>query len=251
MSYLEFHLVFLLPSILFLGVSLPRSFDEMGGWRAQWAIPLVAVIAFSYTTPWDNYLVAKEVWWYGPDRVWVTIGFVPIEEYFFFILQPVLTGLFFFQYLGRLGTSPKETGVRSAWGGFFLFLGVSVIGGILLLSNWSSGLYMGLVLTWAAPLLAGMWLYDGQTLWAYRTTLLYTVGIPTLYLWVGDAVAIRSGIWTISSEFTLGLAPLGLPVEEATFFLVTNLLVVKGILLLLYGSHENITASSERVGARA
>ncbi len=251
MSYLEFHLLFILPVILLMGTTLPRSLDEMGGWRARWAIPLVAVIAFSYTTPWDNYLVAKEVWWYGPDRVWATIGFVPIEEYLFFILQPVLTGLFFFQYVGRWGTASQEASSRSAWGGFLLFLGVALLGGILLLSNWQSGLYMGLVLSWAAPLLSGMWLYDGQTLWTHRTTLLYTVGIPTLYLWVGDAVAIRSGIWTISSEYTIGLTPLGLPIEEATFFLVTNLLVVKGILLLLYGSHETITSSSKLMSARA
>jgi lycopene cyclase domain-containing protein len=105
---------------------------------------------------------------------------------------------------------------------------------------------MGLVLAWASPLLAGMWLYDGQTLWAHRRTLFIAVGIPTLYLWVGDAVAIASGIWTISPTFTLGLSPLGLPVEEATFFLMTNLLVVKGILLLVYGSHEAIGAPVKR-----
>lgn len=251
MSYLEFHFVFILPPILLMGITLPRSLDEMGGWRARWAIPLIALIAFSYTTPWDNYLVANEVWWYGPDRVWATIGFVPVEEYLFFILQPVLTGLFFFQYVARWGTAPNETGPASAWGGFVLFLGLSLLGTGFLTSTWEPGLYMGLVLTWAAPLLAGMWLYDGQTLWAHRTTLLYTVGIPTLYLWIGDATAIRSGIWTISSEYTLGLAPFGLPIEEASFFLMTNLLVVKGILLLLYGSHETITSSSEAIGARA
>ena len=97
---------------------------------------------------------------------------------------------------------------------------------------------MGLVLSWAAPVIAGMWLYDGETLWRYRRALLYTVGGPTLYLWVADGIAISSEIWIISSEMTLGLSIFALPVEEATFFLVTNLLVVKGILLLLHGNHD-------------
>jgi len=108
----------------------------------------------------------------------------------------------------------------------------------VLLSGQPRELYLGLVLTWASPLLAGMWLYDGETLWAHRRTLLVAVGVPTVYLWVADAIAIAAGIWTISSTYTLGLAVGSLPLEEATFFLMTNLLVVKGILLLLYGSHD-------------
>jgi lycopene cyclase domain-containing protein len=86
-----------------------------------------------------------------------------------------------------------------------------------------------------------MWLYDGETLWAYRKTLFITTALPTLYLWIADTVAIRSGIWTISSKYTIGVSPFGLPLEEATFFLFTNFLVVKGILLLLYGSHQTIS----------
>lgn len=244
MSYLEFHLIFILPPILLMGLTLPQPLSEMGGWRAQWSVPLIALMAFSYTTPWDNYLVAREVWWYGPNRVWATVGFVPIEEYLFFVLQPVLTGLFFFQYLARWKLAPRDARPRSAWVGFLAFLALTLVGASLLASGWNRGLYMGLVLAWSAPLLAGMWLYDGKTLWAHRSTLFYTVGFPTMYLWVGDAIAIKTEIWTISSKYTLGFSPFGLPVEEATFFLMTNLLVVKGILLLLYGSHETIRTTS-------
>lgn len=246
MSYFEFHLYLILPPILLMAVTLPVTLHQIGGKRAQWAIPLIAVVAFSYTTPWDNYLVANSVWWYGENRVLGTIGYVPIEEYLFFILQPILTGLFLFHVLARWTASRQPTTHVSVWGGFTTFLLLSVGGLGLLLSDWDQGLYMGLVLFWACPLLAGMWLYDGQTLWAHRRPLLLAVGGPTLYLWVGDATAIAAGIWTISPEFTVGFSPFGLPVEEATFFLVTNLLVVKGILLLLYGSHEAVSPASSR-----
>ena len=242
MSYLVFHLVLVLPPIVLMAVTLPASLNELGGWRARAALPLIATIALTYTTAWDNYLVAREVWWYGPDRVLATIGFVPVEEYLFFILQPILTGLFLFQYLARRTDPLPVAGAGSAWGGFFTFAAITG-GGILLLNGGPEGLYMGLVLTWACPLLAGMWLYDGETLWAHRRTLLYAVGVPTVYLWGADAIAITAGIWTISNTYTLGLAVGNLPVEEATFFLVTNLLVVKGILLLLYGSHEALDRS--------
>jgi lycopene cyclase domain-containing protein len=57
---------------------------------------------------------------------------------------------------------------------------------------------------------------------------------------VADAVAIWAGIWTISPDYTVGVSAFGLPLEEATFFLFTNLLVVQGVLLLLYGSHKAV-----------
>jgi lycopene cyclase domain-containing protein len=57
--------------------------------------------------------------------------------------------------------------------------------------------------------------------------------LPTVYLWVADRIAIGLGVWAISDRYTLGFAPLGLPVEEATFFLVTTVISVCGVLLFL------------------
>ena len=242
MSYFGFHLLFTIPPIVLMIATLPRPLGGVGGKRGALAIPLLCLIAFSYTTPWDNYLVAREVWWYGPDRVWATIGYVPVEEYLFFLLQPILTGLVLYHYLGRvsLATVSKPATSRAAWGGAAVFGALTVIGFFLLTVESSSGVYMGLIVSWASPILAGMWLYDGILLWRLRKALLFAVGLPTVYLWIADAVAIRVGIWTISPTYTFGIAPFGLPVEEATFFLMTNLLVVKGILLFLYGDHGTL-----------
>ena len=247
MTYFGFHLLFTLPPILVLWATLPQSLDSFRGRRARLSLPLIALIAFVYTTPWDNYLVASEVWWYSPDRVIASIGTVPIEEYLFFILQPLLTGLFFYQYVMRTGaTSPKKgrASAAAAWGGFLTFGVLSGLAAGALSTSITSATYLALILLWVCPLLAGMWLYDGETLWTHRFTLLITVGLPTLYLWVADTIAISLDIWIISEDYTLGIAPFGLPLEEATFFLATNLLVVKGLLLLLFSSHSTISTSS-------
>ena len=241
MSYLTFHLVFLAPPIalMLFAHRRPQSFDD--DLRVDLAIPLVCFIALSYTTPWDNYLVAQEIWWYGPDRVISTIGHVPVEEYLFFVLQPLLTGLFLYQSLSRYGTAPKSSSLVASWIGTAVFFGLAVLGGVFLLDGRPQTTYLALILTWAPPILAGMWLYDGETLWALRSTVLISTAVPTLYLWIADAVAIRTQIWTISPTHTVGVSAFGLPIEEATFFLFTNLLVVQGVLLLLYGSHEAVT----------
>ncbi len=237
MTYLTFHLVFTIPPILLMGLTQPQPLAGVGGARSRWAIPVLCLIALTYTTPWDNYLVAREVWWYGPERVLATIGFVPIEEYAFFVLQPILTGLFLYQYLGRCSPPPQWAGPHARATGGGIFIGLTVIGGLFLISGWDHSLYLGLILFWACPILAGMWIYAGRQLWSLRRPILVGVGIPTLYLWVADATAIHLSIWTISDTYSLGVDPLGLPIEEALFFLMTNLLIVKGILLFLFDDH--------------
>jgi lycopene cyclase domain-containing protein len=241
MSYLTFHLVFLLPVIAGLFITLQRTSRLGSSSRVYLAIPLICLIALTYTTPWDNYLVARQIWWYGPERVLGTIGYVPIEEYLFFLLQPLLTGLVLYNYLGWYGSTPRDTSTAAPWVGALSFMSVSLLGVAFLIDGRTETLYLALILIWAPPLLAGMWLYDGETLWALRVPLAVTSLLPTIYLWVADAVAIRERIWTIAPKYTIGVAPLGLPLEEASFFLFTNLLVVHGVLLLLYGSHKALS----------
>lgn len=246
MSYLSFHLIFLVPPILLmLGAHRrPRRMDH--DLRVELAIPIVCLIALTYTTPWDNYLVAREVWWYGANRVMGTIGYVPVEEYMFFVLQPILTGLFLYQYLHRSPPSVQTHTSSASWIGAAVFAGITGLGAFFLMDGRPSTLYLALILVWAPPILAGMWLYDGETLWALRKSVFVTTALPTVYLWGADAVAIHSKIWTISPEYTVGASILGLlPLEEALFFLFTNLLVVQGILLLLYGSHRAVTPEQE------
>ncbi|TVP72480.1 MAG: lycopene cyclase domain-containing protein [Gemmatimonadales bacterium] len=243
MTYLQFHLIFIVPPILLLMAGMGKARPALGR-RGWWPVPAVMAIAFVYTTPWDNYLVWREVWWYGPDRVLGTIGWVPIEEYMFFLLQPVLTGLFTLHLVARrkeaegvgpatipglrLEPLPSRPGLVRLAGGA-LWFGFAGLGAWLL--TFESGVYMGLILAWACPVLALMWLYMGHRLWRWVHVMGLAIGLPTLWLWVADTIAIRQGIWTISPNFTLGPAPLGLPVEEAVFFLVTNVLCVMGVLL--------------------
>ncbi len=66
--------------------------------RVHWLMLLIMVtIAIIYTTPWENYVVATRIWYYDPKLVLnITLGFVPLEEYLFFMLQTLITGLFVF-----------------------------------------------------------------------------------------------------------------------------------------------------------
>ncbi|MFN8522132.1 MAG: lycopene cyclase domain-containing protein [Chloroflexota bacterium] len=59
-------------------------------------IGLYSLVALAYTAPWDNAIVAMGVWTYDPSKIWgIVLGYVPAEEYVFFMLQPLLAGLIF------------------------------------------------------------------------------------------------------------------------------------------------------------
>jgi len=240
MSYLNFLLLYLVLPIGILLFTMPKPLAGRGTRRSYWAIGAVCVLAFIYTTPWDNYLVYREVWWYGPDRVLGTIYYVPYEEYAFFILQPIFTGLLFYHVLGRMPSWAKQPLppwiTPSQVIGAVVYAGVSLWGAWLLWAGGDSGLYMGLILAWAGPVLLGIWIYGGSLIWhVLRGPAFGTIAGSSVYLWIADWVAISDGIWEISSTYTFGINPFGLPIEEATFFLVTNILVVKGVTLFLAG----------------
>jgi lycopene cyclase domain-containing protein len=227
-SYLAFLLVFIVPPLLVLAWTQRRRLPAIHP-RAGRFLVLMALIALVYTTPWDNYLIWRGVWNYGSDRVVGTIGYVPVEEYLFFLLQPLLTGLWL---CSLLPTSPSMAGSASRWTGALVYAAAAVMGGLLL--TFEKGTYLGLILAWAAPVLALQWAYAGREIWARRRVFALAVVVPTLYLWVADAVAIYLEIWRISPAHTLGPSLGVLPLEEAVFFLVTNLLVVQGMILFLH-----------------
>lgn len=225
LSYLEFLVAFVLVPVAALLVAGPRLAPERRP-TARLGMTIIIAMAVAYTTPWDNYLVASGVWEYAEGSVLWRIGYAPAEEYAFIVSQAVLTALWLYRL--DLPRAVRPAGRRARVAGTLAYLALAVAGLALLDGR---GFYLGAILAWAAPVLALQWAVGGHYLWAVRRRVVLAVGVPTLYLWVIDRVAIAWGLWRFSATQTTGLTLLGLPVEEATFFLVTNVLVVQGLVL--------------------
>lgn len=208
-------------------------------WPA-WAVLLGHIaIALLYTTPWDNYLVATGVWWYDPSLVaGLTVGWVPIEEYTFFVVQTLAVGLWLLAWLRRVH-SPREP-FRSRpllrWISTALSGAAWVLWLLLLRIGWNPGRYMALLLVWFLPPIILQLAFGADILWHHRAIVGIGILAPFAYLCLVDAIAIGSGTWTISPAHTVGLE-LGdvLPLEEIVFFLLTNVLIVFGVILMLAG----------------
>ena len=243
MTYLAFHAAFILPPIVLLAFVAAR-LDSIRR-RDIGIVFLLCGIALVYTTPWDNYLIYKNVWSYGADRVVGTIGYVPVEEYLFFVFQPLLSGLWLLCILHMLPPhSVRSNIVTIRRIGAVAGVAVTVGGAIFLTTE--ATLYAGLILVWAGPIVSGQWFLAGEKF--LNRACLIGIGVPTVYLWTADRFALSDGIWSISSRYTVGWHAFGLPVEEALFFLITNVLVVQGILMfhpLLSSSQRHPQSTSQ------
>ncbi|SER26239.1 lycopene cyclase domain-containing protein [Natrinema salaciae] len=231
LTYFGIHLAFLLPPILILGWLAFRRDRAWWGVRPLSGLGIMIVLAVVYTTPFTNRLIPAGVWWYGEGAVLATVWHTPIEEYLFFVLQPILTALWLFQVRPTADRSlaiPRTHRLLGVAGG----LAIAVVGLVLL--GDTATYYLGWLFLWAGPVLAVQWGFGSTFLWDARRSLLVAIAVPTLYLWLVDRIAIELGVWVISDAHTTGYALLGLPIEEALFFLVTTLFVVQGITMYIW-----------------
>ncbi len=192
MTYLTFLCVFLVPPIIALGVYFfKRGKDEKPAFMR--AMALLCLLAFAYTTPWDNYLVASNIWSYGKDRVLGVIGFVPYEEYAFFFLQTILCGHWAHLIHKKLPFVARPLGVQTrAWAVLsFILLETAAIS----LLGSSSTQYLGLITAWSLPVIFIQFYFGQESLlfnWRY---IIAATAPPTLYLWAADLYAIRRRVF--------------------------------------------------------
>lgn len=217
---------------------MPSALHSFTPWKVLLGL---CIVAFIYTTPWDNYLVATSVWWYDINLVTgIVFGYVPIEEYTFFLVQPVMTGLLFLlivRYLPMNSQKANDLKIR------ILATSIAVIGFVaftillimsFVIDSFRPLTYLSLELSWALIPIIIQLAFGADILWRHRNAILLTIIISTIYLSWADSIAINSGTWTIDSEQSLNWFIGGiLPIEEVVFFLITNTLVTLGMTLVL------------------
>lgn len=237
MLYREFLLFLLAPVLAIVATLFVRRYRSASGpdrddlRRGLLVTAALVVVAVVYTMPWDRWLIVNDVWSYPPGSVLGTVADVPVEEYLFMIGQTVLTGLWTLTVTARMPDAPTEAGQSwrrpahaAAW------LAAAVAGGLLAAVD-ERATYLGALLLWFGLPLALQAATGADVLRAGRARRLAGLAI-TVPLWLGDIVAIGAGAWRVSPAHTTGLGALGLPLEEAVFFLTTNLLIVNSLVLV-------------------
>jgi lycopene cyclase domain-containing protein len=257
MTYFEFLLRFVfIPILIFLVITLwdNRNGKQISGFRngrAVWvAIGIHIFLAVVYTTPWDNYLVATGVWYYNPILVTgIVIGYVPIEEYTFFVVETILSGLWWwflarhFDFavapLGANDSNEFKPNKKLVYVSTCLLVSIWLIFTYLLFFGGTKWTYLSITLFWALPAILPQLLFGADILWHYRKLVFWAIAIPGAYLSLMDIVALKETTWAISKTQTTGILFFGiLPLEEVVFFFITNVLITFGMTLLLANVSE-------------
>lgn len=230
MSYPEFHLIFLLPPAMAMAAMMwwgrmvvPK------GWSGWGGIALLVAVALGYTIPWEVMMIRAGVWGYGEGVVVGTLWGIPYGEAAFIVIQTVLTSVWANHVWND--SNPAISSVRGSWWhGAGAGTIVMLVGAAFCMAGeqWT---YLGAILVWAGPVLAMQWAFGWRQILDARRSVAAAVWVPTVYLWVADWIALSLGLWVMSPDKTTGVKVWGLPIEEAAFFLVTNSMVVQGIVL--------------------
>ncbi|POY73281.1 hypothetical protein BMF94_3615 [Rhodotorula taiwanensis] len=204
------------------------------------------------TIPWDSYLIRNRasrfarhrdvltIWSYPASSVvGPTLFAIPYEEVFFFFVQTYITATLYAVFSRPvvhavlLPTKPSE-------GRLVRLAGVAVFGGIFALA-WNKlaeggeGTYLALIVAWVAPFLTLLWFIASSHIVAMPwSAVLPSIFAPTLYLWECDARALQRGTWVIEKGTKLGWSFRDLEIEEAVFFLLTNVMIVFGMIACDY-----------------
>nr|UYR58270.1 15-cis-phytoene synthase/lycopene beta-cyclase [Rhodotorula sp.] len=217
-------------------VALWLVFRKLRTWRDVYkTLFLITQIAVTATIPWDSYLIRNRIWSY-PDSsvVGPTLFAIPYEEVFFFFVQTYLTSTLYavltrpIVHATLLPRTPSE-GRTVKWTGTALLCGVFALSWAKL-EEGGEGTYLALIVGWVAPFLTLLWWVASEHICAMpRATLLLAIFAPTVFLWELDARALQRGTWVIEQGTKLGWDFRGLEIEEAVFFLLTNVMIVFGM----------------------
>ena len=241
MTYSRFHFIFTLPLLALLAAV--SALAAPGVWQqgSLLAGGLVLLAVMVFTTPWDNYAAACGIWGFPRGRYLFRIGWLPVEEYAFFLIQSLIVMLF----CGLLAAwLPARESLREVRLDDPLTLSACavvalawLVCGITLrrLPRLVRPLhYCWHLLFWFGPLIALEWVLAWPILAPRWDILAAATIVIGGYLSWADWMAIQRGIWFFDHGQTTGrnVAP-GMPWEEAAFFLLTSLLVAQSYLMLL------------------
>ncbi len=167
-------------------------------------------------------------------------GSLLITRFFFGVAFAIFQTIFSLYALTKFNLTAAQTGYVLAYVGVLSVFTQGFLVGrltqrvredILIVS---SVLVMGLSLVgWALAAIAPQVLVGADILWHERKLVALTILPMAVYLSATDSLAIASGIWTINPAQSTGIFFGALPLEEAVFFLITNVLIGFGMTLML------------------
>ena len=236
MTYFRFHLLFNLPVsilLLILNRALPWQSPE---WQA---IGIVLILVVAFTSPWDNWAVKEGIWDFPAARIWRRVGYLPVEEYLFFVWQSIHVILSVRWLLNEfpslrtgLGTPIGPMQAAGVSGLVLLWIAVGLRSRRHgLPKRWN---YSWHLLYWFLPVIFIQWIVALSLFIGLIPVFALVTAAWGTYYTLADLAAVKQGVWYFDPTQITGWKLGGvLPWEEIAFFYLTSLLVCQSYLLLV------------------
>jgi lycopene beta-cyclase len=237
MTYFRFHLIFNLPLLILLA--------GLGG-APSWttgeveALGLVLLAVMLFTTPWDNLAAKWGIWGFPREKFSLRVGYLPVEEYVFFLLQS-LNVMLAVRALFRFFPD-WMTGQETEIGRWTLYcLAASIIPWAFVVAQlwWlrrkaGPRVNYAIHLAWFLPVIYLQWILAPPLFLGHAALLALVTTAFGVYYTLADLAAVRAGTWFFDEKQITGVKLRGiLPWEEIAFFFLTSLLVAQSYLLLV------------------
>ncbi|KAF2741778.1 Lycopene beta-cyclase [Sporormia fimetaria CBS 119925] len=240
-DYALVHLKYTIPPAVVLTALYRPLLTKLDAYKIGFLVT-VAVIS---TIPWDSYLIRNQIWSY-PSHVIIghTLCDIPLEEVFFFFIQTYNTSLLYLilsrptfqpRFLRAVRSSSHPKGAINPQWRYYRVIGQVALVAITawgwhMVRDARLATYTGLIIVWAVPFLLFLWTLAYQFILGLPlTNTVLPIMLPTLYLWIVDTLALKRGTWVINDGTKLGIHLwVGLDIEEALFFFLTNAVIVCG-----------------------
>ena len=237
MTYFRFHWIFNVPLLVILILMGWRAPWYHGSVHAMWWVVLAAVV---FTTPWDNIAARRGIWGFPRDKYTLRIGWLPVEEYLFFVLQTINV-MFAVRVLFYLHPDWHRIAISNPTNWTWICLAASVPTWIIIglqLREWGRArgpsVNYTLHLAWFLPVIYLQWVLAPNVFAVHAGLLAMVTIFFGLYYTLADYIAVRAGLWFFDEKQITGWKIAGiLPWEEVAFFFLTSLLVAQSYLLLL------------------
>jgi putative membrane protein len=237
MTYLRFHLIFNLPLLIVLA-----ALTGPVPWTSQEAeaLGLVLLAVMVFTTPWDNLAAKWGIWGFPRAKYSLRIGYLPVEEYAFFLLQSVnvMLAVRAFFYFFPDWQAGQETEI-DRW--TLICLAASAVPWLFvavqlrrLRRKAGPRVNYAVHLAWFLPVIYAQWVLAPPLFLGHAGLLALVTTAFGVYYTLADLAAVRAGTWFFDEKQITGVKLGGvLPWEEIAFFFLTSLLVAQSYLLLL------------------
>lgn len=224
------HLIYMLPVFGVLTL-ITRPFIN----RSEiFKIILISITNLAYLKLWDTLIIPDRTWTFIPERVNSIIGESTIEKNMFFLLQIILTSLW--TLICVRWTIPclcfnqnKKSYQLIQWIPILLLNIVMAIGCTMVVPGQNT-FYLGCLLCWASPIIMYLWYGCGNFFVKKIISSSIAIVVPTLYFcWMNQKISVVN-IWYTKKPTSLNVFIFeDLPLEEALYFFITNVIIVLAV----------------------